>query len=786
MWKLLTIIFVLVISFTVNAQWSRTSGPEGISISSFAAINGIVYAGTETDGIYASTDDGISWFPLNSGIETKSISAIASLPGYLLAATFGNGVYRSTDNGQTWLAPVSGGNLFVTAMVVRGPYIFVGTGSNGVYRSTDSGATWSQLFGYYGILSMGTSNNKVFAAVYGFTLVTTDDGETWSEVNSLSTAAPWSFYSEGDLVIAGCVNEIYRSTNQGNSFTQIPLYFSFGIVNIYTITAIGSTLFMGTSYDGVYKSTDNGSTWTAANEGMGPKNVRAVISTESSSLIAGSHYVGVYRSTDMGTEWIKSMSGFPAGSTISTMLSTESGIFAGTRDGVYRTTDNGASWEELVGDSDTINYSLVRGLCAIDRRIFAGTNFQFNATVYKSIDNGTTWTRSGQGLPADLTFINGLTVSGNNIIAGTSEGVYYSSDEGASWHQASIPVQYIEDIASGEGYVYAIVQGIGIYRSADDGVSWSVALPSTIDYVSLAANNSYVYAGSFFEGLRYSPNFGSGWYSSSGFPAETSVFGIGPVGDGMVLAGTDLEPNWIYASFDYGGYFSPYSEGLGQWAIVEAFAVSDSFMFGGTDYNGVWRRLLPGIVPVELTAFTAEFDNNKVRLEWITSTETNNAGFKIYRLKINGKKTDAWKMIGFVNGKGTTTEKQEYSFIDNAQLTGKYKYRLKQIDYDGSFKYSEEVEIETGQIPVKFALEQNYPNPFNPTTTIEFSVPEEGNVNLTLFNTLGKKVITLVDEYKVPGNYKINFKAEGLSSGIYFYKLQSGNFSSIKKMVLMK
>ena len=274
-------LFILTIAFAciTNAQWSRTSGPEGISISSVAAVNDTVYAGTETDGVFASTDDGISWFPVNSGIETQSISVITSIPGYLFAATFGNGIYRSTDGGQTWLAPVTGGNLFVTDMAIKDAYIFAGTGSDGVYRSTDNGDNWTQLFGIYGITSMGTSNDRVLASTSNYTFATTDYGENWFEVTSLSGSSIWSYYSDGNLLMAGGVNEIYLSTNQGITFTTIPLNFSFGIVNIYTITKLGSDFYMGTSYDGVYKSTDNGSTWTAANEGMGPKDVRSVVST---------------------------------------------------------------------------------------------------------------------------------------------------------------------------------------------------------------------------------------------------------------------------------------------------------------------------------------------------------------------------------------------------------------------------------------------------------------------------------------------------------------------------
>ena len=141
--------------------------------------------------------------------------------------------------------------------------------------------------------------------------------------------------------------------------------------------------------------------------------------------------------------------------------------------------------------------------------------------------------------------------------------------------------------------------------------------------------------------------------------------------------------------------------------------------------------------------------------------------------------------IGFVEGHGTTIKSNSYSFIDKNISTGEYQYRLKQIDYDGSFKYSNVVEVNV-LIPTKFSLEQNYPNPFNPSTTIQYSIPESENVKLSIYNTIGEEVSKLVNGYKEAGTYKVNFNASKLSSGIYYYKIIAGNFSSVKKMILLK
>ncbi len=186
--------------------------------------------------------------------------------------------------------------------------------------------------------------------------------------------------------------------------------------------------------------------------------------------------------------------------------------------------------------------------------------------------------------------------------------------------------------------------------------------------------------------------------------------------------------------------------------------------------------------PVELSSFTAVAKGNVVELQWNTATEVNNYGFEVERVNSENK---VWETIGFVEGAGNSNSPKEYSYTDNVNTGGKYTYRLKQIDLDGSFKYSNAIEVNVGT-PAKFELSQNYPNPFNPTTTIKYSVAKEQVVTLKIYDMLGREVATLVNAKKVPGNYKVNFDASKLTSGIYFYRLQSGNFVDVKKMTLMK
>lgn len=190
------------------------------------------------------------------------------------------------------------------------------------------------------------------------------------------------------------------------------------------------------------------------------------------------------------------------------------------------------------------------------------------------------------------------------------------------------------------------------------------------------------------------------------------------------------------------------------------------------------------VIPVELTSFSASQLNGEITLLWSTATETNNSGFEIERKEsLNG-----WSSIGFVKGNGTTTNAQDYTFSDKPEKAGKYAYRLKQIDFDGTFAYSDIVEVEI--IPTVYKLNNNYPNPFNPTTVISYSLPIDAFVTLRIYNSIGEMVNELVNEYQAAGQYDIQFTSyshgQSLPSGIYFTELRANENVQRIKMMLLK
>ncbi len=225
------------------------------------------------------------------------------------------------------------------------------------------------------------------------------------------------------------------------------------------------------------------------------------------------------------------------------------------------------------------------------------------------------------------------------------------------------------------------------------------------------------------------------------------------------------------------------------WEII-APASSSSNSLAKTNADGNYPNLQNNpnsALPVELTAFTATVSDDVVLLSWSTATEVNNYGFEVER-----KQTDSeWNKVGFVEGSGNSNSPKYYTYSDNTQMQGKYLYRLKQIDIDGKFEYSNEIEVNLNT-PLKYTLEQNYPNPFNPTTSIRFSLPEAAKVKLVVYNIIGEKVAELVNGKMEAGIHSVIFDAAELTSGVYIYKIvtdySGGTRNNIKsmKMLLIK
>ena len=277
--------------------------------------------------------------------------------------------------------------------------------------------------------------------------------------------------------------------------------------------------------------------------------------------------------------------------------------------------------------------------------------------------------------------------------------------------------------------------------------------------------------------VKISTNNGTTWIPLAGNYTEPGVGSFQPNGEPLY---DGILSNWTQEEMSLTGYNATQNK-LQYQLRTDGLVTEDGW------YVDDIIIYVYGIVPVELSSFTATAFSKEVVLNWTTSSELNNMGFEIERKSLTN--SYGWQTIGFVEGSGSSTSTNNYSFTDKNPIKGTLLYRLKQIDFDGSFRIytTEGVHFEG---VYNYALEQNYPNPFNPSTVINYSIPADGNVELTVYNILGSEVATLVDEFKEAGNYSVEFSTEdlksSLGSGVYIYTLKSGSFTQTRKMVTLK
>jgi hypothetical protein len=257
------------------------------------------------------------------------------------------------------------------------------------------------------------------------------------------------------------------------------------------------------------------------------------------------------------------------------------------------------------------------------------------------------------------------------------------------------------------------------------------------------------------------------------------VKSLPPAGQDTIIWSQVTEPNQIKAYWNYMMIAYDGSKGMHNPRYAMDVLTKSILAIGG-------------IIPVQLTSFNADIEGNNVTLSWMTATETNNAGFDVEK-----KSASSWNKIGFVQGKGTTTQLQNYFFSDNLsdlQNGDKVYYRLKQIDHDGSYSYSKEIEVVYEGGPGSYSISQNYPNPFNPSTSISYILPTESNVKISVYNVTGEVVKVLVNSTLQSGTHEASFNTKDVnaSSGIYFYTIEANatdgsvSFKQTKKMVLLK
>ena len=477
--------------------------------------------------------------------------------------------------------------------------------------------------------------------------------------------------------------------------------------------------------------------------------------------------------------------------TVYCMLTTsDSIVFVGGDNGtLLRSPDNGSTWTSVMGNGfwvDTV-LSLGQGL----GYIFAGALGA--GSMFRSSDQGLSWNPANSGLP-QAAQIRAFTFIDTNLYAATNYGVFSSADSGGTWKIDTSGLG-LNQLYPGQGgglvgitaagsKLYTIKrQGGSVYSSSTASILWDqisseyfytgITITAINTNVFIATQSGiYLYGG----GTTWLPR-NNGLFISDTSQIDWCIFTLSGSSLFANILSSSSYTSGIYITNDLGQSWTRIDNSVFTGSSINAMTANKEYLFASVG-NESWRMQISGIIPVELTSFTAAVDANRITLSWKTSTEVNNYGFEIQRSNDNNN----FVTVGFVNGSGTTTKPHTYSYIDN--ISGNFYYRLKQVDFNGAFEYSSVVEVST--LPESFQLEQNYPNPFNPTTIISYQIPKAGLVTLKVYDVLGREEVTLVNEEKLSGSYEVEFNGRNLSSGVYFYQMKAGDFIDTKKFVLIK
>jgi ligand-binding sensor domain-containing protein len=659
-----------------------------------------------------------------------------------------------------WVQTNGPSNRVVSFFYVAGATVYASTDSGSI-RSTDNGATWSYppLGWPNDVAAFAVSGSYMYAGGGNSTIgVSTDCGATWGVDTSLHYS-PTAFAIFDSNIFAGTAEGIFRSSN--GAFRWQAVNSGLTDLNILCLAVNGSTLFAGTD-GGIYSSTNNGTSWNLASTGLG-NSVINVFAFSGGNVFAGTDG-GVYLSTNNGATWAYASTGLAFG-VVNSIAVSGGNIFTDVYGaGVYLSTNGGALWSPI--DSGLTNLD-VNAVAISGSKLLAGTP----AGAFISTNNGTSWSTLRIGNPG--TWIQAIAVTDTSVFASAEPGLWISTDNGADWidREAGLGYSNVRALAFCGS---SLIAGNGIpFISTNNGVSWtqsSTGMTSLTGGVNaLTVNGSAIYAGTEDSGVYVSNDSGANWHSINTGLSVDYVFSMAALGS-KIFAGTD---QGVYRTTNAGANWNAVNIGLPHGAVW-AFAEIGPVIFAGFLYDGLflstdsgstWRSSDSGAIPYVNALATSGTNlfaatGTAVYLSTDYGTTWSNVSAGLPGVSVNVLACNATSIFA-----GTARD-------------GVWKRPLSELETA--------VRASKSSIPQSFKLEQNYPNPFNPTTTIRYELPKSAFVHLTVFNLLGQAVRTLVNETEQAGYKSVSFNAGNLVSGMYFYRIQAGNFTDVKKMVLVK
>ncbi|MCX6163390.1 MAG: T9SS type A sorting domain-containing protein [Ignavibacteriae bacterium] len=406
--------------------------------------------------------------------------------------------------------------------------------------------------------------------------------------------------------------------------------------------------------------------------------------------------------------------------------------------------------------------------------IFSGGSYSGTITPSSStlsIINLSINNSNGIALGGNLTVTNTLTLTNGLLTLGA-----YNLTLGSSATISGTPSATNMIVATSTGELRKTFTGAGSFAfPVGDNTGTSEYSPITLNFTS--GTFSSAYAGVTLGNSKYSNNTSVTDYLNRYWTVNQS---------GISDFSCDVTAQYLTADVvgtESNIYAGKYNS---SWIILNQADAVNHRLTGTVSGFSTFTGGQQGVMPVEISAFNSTVSGRDVKLNWVTSSETNNAGFEIQK-SIFGNQNSEWNKIGYINGNGTKNIPTNYNFTDTKLNSGKYNYRLKQIDNNGNYAYhilNNSVEI---GVPTKFALMQNYPNPFNPKTKIDFQIPNDTKVTMKIYDVTGREIATLLNsEYKKADYYTLDFNATNIASGIYFYRITADKFVETKKMLMIK
>jgi photosystem II stability/assembly factor-like uncharacterized protein len=627
-----------------------------------------------------------------------------------------------------WAQTSGPGGGDVNCIVVTDSIIFAGTPYGGIYRSSNNGNSWVK------------------------------------SSNGLTDMSVYSLVAKGNYIFAYTLKDgIFRSTNDGLNWTQI----NNGLTGLYNPIICGNNIFVG-SPSGLCVSAIDQISWTLVNKGPDDNGIYS-LATNGSDLFANTNNTSVYnhgswifRSTNNGTDW--TLCDLNLGDQYFVKFAASgNNILVATDTAIYVSTNNGTNWTlENIG----LIIPYIDAIVINDSKFYA---YIRNQGLYLSTDLGTSWTKISAGLNPYST-VYSLVFNGNNIFAGTFlTGMFVSTNDGINWNQinyglANLSVGAIDVIGD---TIYCYSGLTGNFLSFNKGVNWTpvVNSPGTL-YMQRFGN--YIYKSVGYDGIFLSTDNGANWTPiNNGLPVGKFYTPALAVNGNNILA--SIEGYGVYLSTNNGSNWNPigyFYNTIYALAASENKIVAATFdsVYYSTNNGNTW--LHSNLNNVRVTAFLFNGSNILAGTEFygVFLSIDNGASWT----KVNDGLTNLWVTSLIISGT---------DLYAGTNWGGVWRRPLSQLTgISNKVKY----------LPLEYGLYQNYPNPFNPTTTINYTLQKAGNIKLTIYNAIGSKVATIVDEYKPAGNYSVQFNAKNLASGIYLYRLESGNFSVAKKFILLK